>query len=451
MKPITGTHLSRRTLLRGLGTTLALPFLDAMQPAFAATTRGAAKAPCRLAFAYVPNGIIMKDWTPASEGAEFDLPRILQPIAQYRENMLLLTGLTHHTGFALGDGAGDHARAAATYLTGVHPKKTAGADIQVGISVDQVAARKVGSATKFPSLELGCEDGRLVGSCDSGYSCAYSNSISWRTPSTPLPPEVNPRAAFERLFGAEAESPVARLKRERYEKSILDFVLDDTRQLNGKLGSADRRKMDEYLSAVREIEQRIEMAEKDNQQIAPSLEKPDGVPTDFGDYVRLMFDLQTVAFQTDVTRVSTFMMGREGSTRTYREIGIPDAHHPLTHHRNNPEWVEKVTQINRYHMEQFAYFIGKLKSTPDGDGTLLDHTMVVYGSGLSDGNRHDHAALPVLVVGGGAGTLRTGRHVTYAKDTPMTNLHVALLDRMGVQTEALGDSNGELNHLSDLS
>jgi hypothetical protein len=446
-----GKHLSRRALLRGMGAAMALPALDAMTPAFAATTRAATKAPCRLLFAYVPNGIIMKDWTPAAEGAAFELPRILEPLAPYRENILPLTGLTHNTGRALGDGAGDHARAAASYLTGVHPRKTDGADIQAGISADQVAAQHLGSATKFPSLELGCEDGRLVGSCDSGYSCAYSNTIAWRTPSTPMPAEINPRALFERLFGASSENPVARAKRERYEKSILDFVMEDTARLNGQLGPADRRKMDEYLSSVREIERRIEMAEKENRQIEPSIDKPEGVPADFGAYTRLMFDLATVAFQTDLTRISTFMIAREGSSRSYREIGIPDAHHPLTHHRNNPEWIEKIVQINRYHMQQFAYFIGKLKSTQDGDGTLLDHTMLVYGSGLSDGNRHDHGDLPVLLAGGGCGSLRTGRHVNYEKETPMTNLHLALLDRMGVRAESLGDSNGELNHLTDLT
>jgi hypothetical protein len=354
---------------------------------------------------------------------------------------LVLSGLTHNTGRPLGDGDGDHARAAATYLTGVHPKKTAGADIRVGISVDQIAAQKIGNTTKFSSLELACEDGRMVGACDTGYSCAYSNSISWRTPSTPLPPEINPRSVFERLFGAEDENPADRSKRLYYETSILDYVLDDARRLAGKLGPTDRRKIDEYLSAVREIEQRIELAEKDDQQSVPSMGKPEGYPAAFDEYVKLMFDLLLVAFQTDLTRVSTFMLAREGSTRTYREIGIPDAHHALTHHRGNPEWIEKVARINTYHVEQFGYFLGKLKSTPDGDGSLLDHTLLVYGSGLSDGNRHDHADLPVLVAGGGLG----GRHIRYAKETPMNNLHLMLLDRVGVQIESLGDSNGELD------
>ena len=429
--------ISRRTLLRGLGAAIALPALEAMVPAFAAATKSAR----RLVYIYVPNGIVMKQWTPAAEGAGYELPGILEPLRPYRDNLLVLSGLTHNTGRPLGDGDGDHARAAATYLTGVHPKKTAGADIHVGISVDQIAAQRIGKDTKFPSLELACEDGRLVGACDTGYSCAYSNSISWRTPSTPLPPEINPRSVFERLFGAEDENPADRSKRLRYETSILDYVLEDSRRLAGKLGPTDRRKIGEYLSAVREIEQRIELAEKENEQIVPSIEKPEGYPAAFDEYVRLMFDLLLVAFQTDLTRVSTFMLAREGSTRTYREIGIPDAHHALTHHRGNPEWIEKVARINTYHVEQFGYFLGKLKSTPDGDGALLDHTLVAYGSGLSDGNRHDHADLPVLVAGGGFG----GRHIRYAKETPMNNLHLTLLDKVGVQIDSLGDSNGELD------
>jgi hypothetical protein len=437
---ITGRHLSRRTVLRGLGASIALPFLDAMTPAFAST--GGTKS-LGMAFVYVPNGIVMNQWTPAAEGPLAGLPPILSPLAPYREDLLVLSGLTHNTGRELGDGAGDHARAASTYLTGVHPKKTAGADIHVGVSVDQVAAQSIGKATRFPSLELACEDGRMAGSCDAGYSCAYSNSISWRTPSTPMPPEINPRAVFERLFGSGFESPEARARRQRDEKSILDFVANDTRRLSGQLGPTDRRKMDEYLSAVREIERRIEMTEKDNLEIAPAIDRPDGVPAEFDDYAKLMFDLMLAAFQTGLTRVSTFMLGREGSNRAYREVGISDSHHPLSHHRGNPELIEKLVRINAFHVEQLAYFVGKLKATPDGDGTLLDHTLLVYGSGLSDGNRHDHGDLPVLLAGGG---LARG-HIRYPKETPMTNLHLTLLDRVGVKIDSLGDSNGELDPL----
>ena len=435
---ITRKHLSRRTLLRGLGTAVALPFLDAMRPALAATTQSV--SPTRLAFIYVPNGIIMSDWTPAAEGKLFDLPRILKPLQRVQDRLQVLSGLRQHNGYLPGDGPGDHARAAATFLTGAHPKKTSGADIHVGVSVDQVAAEHIGQATKFRSLELGLDDGRITGSCDSGYSCAYSNSISWRTPSTPMPPEISPRAAFERLFGAEPETAEARAKRQGYEKSILDFVLEDTRRLSGNLGAADRRKMDEYLSAVREIERRIQIAEADPHPVVPPIEKPYVVPAAFQDYARLMFDMLWVALQTDLTRVCTFMIGREGSDRTYREIGVSDPHHPLTHHRGNPQWIEKVTQINTHHVEQLAYFLEKLQSVPDGGGTLLDHTMVVYGSGLSDGNKHDHADLPILVAGGG---MEPG-HFRYPTQTPMNNLHLALLDRAGVKIDALGDSAGEL-------
>ena len=449
---VTGKHLSRRTLLRGLGVSIALPVLDSMMPAFAAPAKAAAgKAPLRLAFTYVPNGIIMKDWTPAVDGSTFELPRILQPLEPFRKDMLVLTGLTQNTGRALGDGAGDHARAASTFLTGMHPKKTAGADIQVGISADQVAAQKIGNATRMPSIELACEDGRLVGGCDSGYSCAYSNSISWRSATTPNPPEINPRAVFERMFGASSEDPAARLKRHKYEQSILDAAMEETRRLEANLGRTDRRKLDEYLTSVREIERRIETAERDNKEVVPTMEKPDGVPADFAEYVQLMFDLLLVAFQTDTTRISTFMIAREGSSRSYREIGISDGHHPLTHHRNNPEWIEKIAQINKFHMQQFAHFIAKLKATPDGDGTLLDHTMIVYGSGISDGNRHLHHDLPVVLLGSGNGSIKPGRHVTYPAETPMNNLFMSMLDQAGVQTEKLGDANGELNHLTDLS
>jgi hypothetical protein len=434
-------RLSRRTILRGLGAAVSLPLLDAMVPAFASNVPSG--APLRLAFIYVPNGIMMNQWTPASDGADFELPRILAPLASQRDNILVLSGLTQNTGRALGDAAGDHARASATYLTGVHPRKTDGAGIRAGISVDQVAASHVGSASKLPSLELALEDGRLVGNCDSGYSCAYNNTLSWRTPSLPLPPEVNPRLVFERLFGSRDENPADRRQRLHDETSILEYVLADTARLNREIGAGDHRKIDEYLTSVRDIERRIQVAEKDDGQAPPSFEKPAGVPADFSDYAKLMFDLILVAFQTGATRVSTFMLGREGSLRAYREIGISDAHHPITHHDGNPELIEKVVQINTYHVEQFAYFLGKLKSTPDGDGTLLDHSLIVYGSGLSDGNRHEHDNLPILLAGKSG-----GRHITYPAETPMNNLHLALLDRMGVHIETLGDSNGELNVLS---
>jgi len=311
-----------------------------------------------------------------------------------------------------------------------------------------MATQAVGNQTRFPSLELTCEDGRLVGNCDSGYSCAYSNSISWRTPSSPNPAEINPRAVFERLFGDADLDPKVRAKRALYHKSILDFVSEDTKRLEGNLGSTDRRKLDEYLFAVREIEQRIEKAEKESANLpVPTMERPAGVPVDFSDHAKLMFDLMLAAFQTDQTRIATFMIGREGSGRTYREINISDAHHPLTHHRNNPEMVEKVAQINCYHMQQFATFLRKMKETKEGDGSLLDHSMIVYGSGLSDGNRHAHDHLPVILAGRAGGSIKSGRHVIYPAETPMANLYVAMLDRMGVPRESFGDSKAELDQL----
>ncbi|MGH9846144.1 MAG: DUF1552 domain-containing protein, partial [Blastocatellia bacterium] len=405
------------------------------------------KPPMRMAFVYVPNGIIMADWTPEKEGREFALPRTLEPLAAHRDQLMILSGLTLNGGRALGDGAGDHARAAASFLTGAHPKKTAGADITNGVSVDQFAAQQLGNVTRFATLELGCEDNKMVGNCDSGYSCAYSNSLAWKTPATPLPPETNPRAVFERLFGDVTETAAERAKRERYNKSILDFVREDTRKLKGSLGASDQRKLDEYLTAVREIEKRIETAERTNREVAPTIEKPSGVPADFADHLRLMFDLTITAFQTDQSRIVTFMMCREGSTRTYREIGIPDAHHPLTHHQNNPEMVAKVSRINRYHVEQLAWFLARIKESKDIDGSsLLDNTMILYGSGLSDGNRHRHEEIPCLVAGGRLP--RLGHHIRYPKETPMTNLYLAILERMNVQAESFGDSNGRIDALA---
>jgi Protein of unknown function (DUF1552) len=452
MNPITRKHLSRRTLLKGVGASFALPMLDAMTPAFGSASTGAATKAVRLAFAYVPNGIVLADWTPKATGREFEMSRILKPLAPFREDFMVLSGLAHHNANALQDGAGDHARAAACFLTGIHPKKTAGADIQNGISTDQIVAQKMAAVTRFPSIELGCEDSRTVGNCDSGYSCAYTNSLAWRGPSTPMPPEVNPRLAFERLFGAEDVplDPAARAKRTRERRSILDVVGARTRELLQELGPGDRRKIDEYQQGIRDIERQIERAEQDGRDIRPTIEKPSGIPVLYADYVKLMFDLQVVAFQADLTRVSTMMIGREGSLQTYPEIGVRDPHHPLTHHRDNPEWIEKVTKINELHLELFTYFISRLKATPDGDGSLLDHSMVVYGSAISDGNKHTHEDLPVLLVGRGDGSLKPGRHIVYPKDTPMTNLYMTLLDRMGVHPESIGDSSGKVEHLTEV-
>ncbi len=448
MNFVTRNTLSRRTLLRGLGAAIALPMLDAMTPALAAIGP-IRKPPVRLVFVYVPNGIIMKDWTPKGMGKDYEITRILNPLKAYRDDMLVLSGLADHNGNELGDGAGDHARAGASFLSGVHCRKTSGADIHGGVSADQIAARAFESQTRFASLELGCEDSRTVGNCDSGYSCAYTNSIAWRSPTTPVPPEVNPRLVFERLFGTEdfKLDPATRARRAQYRRSILDMVREDTQTLTASLGQADKRKMDEYLTSVREIELRIQSAERDSHAVKPGIEKPTGIPVAFGDYVSLMFDMQAAALRADLTRVSTMMIGREGSMRTYPEINIADSHHPLTHHRNNPEFIEKVTQINTFHIGLLGRFLGQLKATQEGEGTLLDNSLVVYGSGLGDGNRHTHENLPILVAGRGGGSVKPGRHVAYTSETPVANLYMTLLDRAGVHPGSIGDSTGKLVQL----
>jgi hypothetical protein len=446
MMPIRRKSLPRRTLLRGLGASVALPFLDAMTPAFAAKSeRG---SPLRLSFIYVPNGVVMEDWTPATQGRSFELTRILEPLRPHRDDVLVLSGLAHKNAYALGDGPGDHARAGAVFMTGVHPKKTAGADIQNGVSFDQMIAQHEAAAAWMPSLELGCEDSRTVGDCDSGYSCAYTNSIAWRTPKTPLPPETNPRMVFERMFGAldVGVDEKTRAVRARQRKSILDAVSARSSELQKQLGPSDRRKLDEYLYGIREIERRIEKAQKESRDLSSLVEKPAGIPASYADYVKLMFDLQVVALQADLTRVVTMMMGREGSMRSYPEIGVPDSHHPLTHHRNQKDWIEQVAKINVLHVELFANLIERLKTTGDGEGSLLEHSLIVYGSAIADGNRHTHSQLPVLLVGRGGG-VRPGRHVVYPEKTPMTNLFLALADVMKVPLEQVGDSTGRLEGL----
>jgi len=447
---VTGRHLPRRTFLKGLGAAVALPMLDAMTPAFAAPVN-AGTAPTRLSFVYVPNGVTLNQWTPSGAGRTFEFSRILKPLEPFRDRTMVLTGLAQQNGNALGDGPGDHARAAACYLTGVHPKKTAGADIQNGVSVDQIAAAHIVTETRFPSIELGCDESRTVGNCDSGYSCAYTNSVSWRSPTSPMPPETNPRLAFERLFGGldAGLDPETRARRRRQRRSILDLVADRTNSLVSTLGPSDRLKVDEYLTSVREIERRIQLAEQDTREITPDFEMPSGVPVTFAEYATLMYDIQAVAFQADLTRVATLMIGREGSLRTYPEIGVPDPHHPLTHHQNNPDWIEKITKVNTFHTELFSKFIGKLRSMREGDGTVLDHSIIVYGSGISDGNEHTHEDLPVLLVGGGGG-VQGNQHVVYEPNTPMTNLYLTLLDRIGVRQESIGDSTGQIAHLSEV-
>lgn len=442
-------HIPRRTFLRGLGTTLALPLLEAMAPparvlAAAADKTGVAKPPLRMAYLYVPNGMNMRLWKPATTGTDYVMPEILQPLEKVREQFQVITGLAHRKAFANGDGAGDHARASATFLTGMQARKTAGADIRVGISVDQVAAQKIGRATRLPSLELGCDRARLAGACDSGYACAYQYNISWRGESTPMPPETDPRLLFERLFSNDSGDGTAeaRARRELERKSVLDFVLEDTRRLQSSLGANDRHKLDEYLTSVRELEERIANAGK-FQETLPDKQQPTGIPASYEHHLRLMFDLLALAFQTDNTRIATFILAHDGSNRPYPFLGISEGHHDLSHHQRQEDKLKKIAQINQFHVTQFAYFIEKLHSLKEGSGTVLDNSMIVFGSGISDGDRHNHDDLPVILAGGGRGTLQPGRHIKI-RETPMTNLYLSLLDRVGAPVERLGDSTGKL-------
>lgn len=444
---MTGRALPRRTFLRGMGTAVALPFLDAMTPAFAA----ASQPITRVAFVYTANGVIMKDWTPPDDGVGFTFTNTLLPVAPFRDQLLVLSGLAHRNGEALGDGPGDHARAGASWLTGVHPKKTQGADIQNGMSVDQMLAEGIGGSTPLPSLELGLQDVRMVGSCDSGYSCAYTNTVSWSSPTTPLPYETNPRRVFERLFGdGDTTDPAVRAIRSRQDRSLLDFVMEDAGRLRPGLGAGDRRKLSDYLDSVREVERRIQNAERQDAVDLPVLDRPEGVPPTFEEHVRLMSDLIAIAFQADLTRVVTLMFSREGGNRTYRSIGVPDAHHGLSHHQNDAERMARLQLIDRHHVALLAEMLGKLRDAEDENGSVLDHSMVLYGSSLSDSNAHTHDNLPVLLAGGGSGAFRGGRHLRYADGTPMTNLFLTMLDTLGVSRDQVGDSTGRVQHLSDL-
>ncbi|REJ86806.1 MAG: DUF1552 domain-containing protein [Planctomycetota bacterium] len=439
-------QLPRRTVLKGIGAGLALPFLEAMAPRAGFAAGG--EAPRRMAFVFFPNGVIMPHWKPTEAGVEYTLPKTLAPLAAHQKDLLVVSGLAHDKARANGDGAGDHARSCAAFLTGAQPRKTSGADIQAGQSVDQVAAEQVGSQTRLPSLELGIEAGRQAGSCDSGYSCAYSSNISWKSATTPMAKEINPKAAFERLFGTGVEDARARAERDFYRKSILDFVAEDANRLRGRLGRNDRRKLDEYFSSVREIETRIVRAEEETQASLPDMAPPEGIPVELTEHIRLMYDLMTVAFQSDTTRIATFMLANEGSNRSYREVDVKEGHHQLSHHRDDEEKMASLQRIDQYLVEQFAYFLERLKSIPEGDGTLLDNCMITYGCAISDGNRHNHDDLPVLVAGGGGGSITTGRHLQFESETPMNNLFLSLLDRMGVQIDSLGDSTSRLDGLT---
>lgn len=446
-----GGRVSRRTVLRGLGTVVSLPFLEAMGPRVLAATGpepGRGLSPRRLAFIYVPNGAIMEDWTPSREGADFELPRILEPLASFRDDLLVLSELTCDKARANGDGAGDHARASSAFLTGCQARKTAGANFRSGISADQVVATRLGDRTRLASLELGIERYRGTGNCDSGYSCVYEHTMSWRSATSPLPNEVDPRLVFERLFADRSDDP-NRLKRNRLRASVLDAVLEDARSLEGRLGGADRQKLDQYLTSVRELEQRIARTESLPPVQPPSgAVKPESVPADLAEHFHLMSDLMVLAFQADVTRVVTCMFGREGSELRYKMVGVSEGHHELTHHRGDPDKIDKVRAINTFHCQQYAYLLEKLKAIPEGEGTLLDNCMIAYGSGNSDGNRHTHHNLPILVAGKGGGSLKTGRHIRFPKETPVNNLWLSLIERAGVRIEQLGDSTGHLQGLS---
>jgi hypothetical protein len=445
---ITKKSLPRRTFLRGLGTTLALPLLDSMIPALGGAA--AAQVPVRLGFVYHPVGMILDRWIPPTEGTGFEITPTMKALEPYRENMVVFTGLAQVQGRALGDGAGDHAREGATWLTGVHPKKTEGAGIHAGVSADQLAAREFGKTTQLASLELGLESPSLAGGCDSGYSCAYTNTVSWRSPTTPLPVEVNPRSLFERLFGdGESTDAAARLAMLKDQRSILDYVSGSIDRMETKIGKSDRGKLTEYLDSIRDIERRIQKAEQQSASMKiPTMERPASAPEAFEDHARLMMDLQVIAFQTDMTRVISFMLGRAGSNRPYRQIGISDGHHSITHHQNDPVKIANVAKIDAYLVQTFAYFLEKLKSTPDGDGNLLDHSLILYGSGLGDANSHTHHELPTAMLGGGCGQLKGGRHLKYAKDTPLNNLLVSMLTMGGVRTDNFGDATGQLEHLT---
>jgi hypothetical protein len=389
----------------------------------------------------------MPAWTPSGEGTDYKLSETLQTLEKFKPQFNVITGLAQDNGRAKGDGPGDHARCASTFLTGSHPYKTSGDNIKVGVSVDQSAAKSIGHLTKLPSLELGIEKGRNAGNCDSGYSCAYSSNVSWKTATTPMAKEIHPRLVFERLFGSDQGKAAGQAERNRDRKSILDLVARDAAVLQKRLGKTDRQKIDEYFDSVRELEKRVVRAEQTNQQERPEFVAPESIPRDVRDHIRLMYDLMVLAFQTDSTRVATFMLGNAGSNRSYPMVGVNSGHHSLSHHRNQEENISKLKKIDKFLATEFAYFLGKLQSVKEGEGTLLDHSMILYGSGLGDANRHDHSGLPVVMAGNANGTIQTGRHMTYKSEEPMNNLFLSVLDRLGAKVDKIGDSSGRLKAL----
>jgi len=441
-------QISRRTVLRGAGAAVALPLLDAMIPAFApAATTTPVK---RFGVVYHPNGVIYDKWLPTGAGSNFELSPTLKGLEPFKDKLIVVTGLFSDPAEPYGDGGGDHSRACGSYLTGVHVKKS-DSIVENAVSMDQIVAKAFESETQLSSLQMTADENSLLGSCDLGYSCAYSATVSWLTPTLPLMAENNPRVLFERMFGAsdstDSRVRAARLKQDR---SLLDSVNDRVSQLQRKLGTADNRKMDDYLTALRDVERRIQKAEEQSSKELPDVHQPAGIPDNFVDQVRLLYDLQLLAYQSDLTRVITFLYGREQTGRPYPQIGVPEPHHPLTHHQNDPVKMEKCTRIQRHHIELFTEYLGKLRNTPDGDGSLLDHVILLYGSGISNSDRHSHGPLPTFLVGGGAGTLKGGRHLIYPEHTPLTNLQLTLLNKLGVPAEKLGDSTGQFKELSEL-
>ena len=445
---VTKKAISRRTILRGAGTVIALPLLDAMIPAFAPA---ATTAPVRrFGVVYHPNGVIYDQWLPKGAGSNFELSPTLKGLEGFKDKVIVITGLFSDQAEPIGDGGGDHSRACGSYLTGVHVKKS-DTLLENAVSMDQICAKAFERETQLSSLQMTADENSLLGSCDLGYSCAYSSTLSWLTPTLPLMAENNPRVLFERMFGASDSTDAnVRAARLRQDRSLLDSVNDRVGQLQRSLGSADNRKVNDYLASLRDVERRLQKAEEQSSKELPDMNQPAGIPDNFPEHVRLLYDLQLLAFQSDLTRVTTFMYGREQTGRPYPHIGVPDPHHPVTHHQGDPVKMDKCCKIQRHHIELFAEYVEKLRKTPDGDGSLLDHVILLFGSGISNSDRHTHGPLPTFLVGGGAGTLKGGRHLIYPEHTPLTNLQLTLLNKLGVPAEKLGDSNGQFRELSEL-
>lgn len=446
---ILGKPLSRRTMLRGLGTAIALPMLDAMLPRSIASNNK--PGPLRLACLYVPNGKHMPNWTPDKVGADYDIKPTLQPVAHLKNSINVLTGLTADGARAHGDGGGDHARSAACFLTGAHPRKTNGADIQNGISIDQLIAQKVGDQTRFASLELGLEGSAQSGDCDSGYSCAYSSNLAWRNSTSPIGKERDPAAVFDRLFSSGDDKSDKKVSQQRrsHRKSVLDFALSDAKRLHEELGAADRRKLDEYLYAVRDIENRMVRSEKlqVGENGVPQYQRPAGVPRELDEHCQLMLDMLALTFHTDSTRIATFMFTNEGNNWGYPQLGAPEGHHDLSHHGKSEEKQAKIAKINLFYVQKLAYFLDSLKSIHEGDSTVLDNSLIVYGSGISDGDRHNHDDLPILLAGTGGGRVKSGRHLKYSNETPLCNFYAWVQNQFGIDDNKFGDSNGVLKQL----